>query len=458
MELIEPARRLPVVDEVEVLVLGGGPSGIAAAAAAARQGASTLLVERYGFLGGNGTAAMVTNFCGLYIEAGGEVRRVVTGIADEILERISALDGLIRVQDSPGCPVQSYDTAAYKCAADQVVLGAGARLRLHTFAVGASVEAGRITALIVESKSGRAAIRAQRFVDCSGDADLAAWAGAPYEKGADDGYLAYPTMMFRMGGVESEVAEAEGLPLLRELAHEERARGQASFLRSAPVTRAQAHPGEWRANMTQITRDGQPVDGTNVEHLTDAEVAGREQVVQAARFLRERVPGFERSYIQEIAPQVGIRETRRILGRYVLTAEDVIGARDFPDAIGCNGWPVEKHVLGAVEWCPIGGRGYHQIPYRSLLPRRVSNLLVAGRCLSATQDAQAAVRVSGPCFAMGQAAGTAAALSLRRDVSPADLAVAELQATLRREGAYLGDEPGARSQEPGETGLPTPNS
>ena len=437
-ELIEPARRLPVIDEVDVLVLGGGPSGIAAATAAARHGAATLLVERYGFLGGMGTAAMVTNFCGLFAEVGGAVRRVVTGIADEILAEIAVLDGLNHPQGSGAVTVQAYDTAAYKCAADRIVLGSGARLRLHTLAVGALAGDGRIDALVVEGKSGRAAIRARRFVDCSGDADLAAWAGAPFEKGAADGYLAYPTMMFRMGGVESRIAESDGVPRLRELARQARASGEWGFLRGSPVTRAQAHPGEWRANMTQVTRDGAPIDGTDTDDLTYAEVLGREQVVRAARLLRERVPGFECSFIQEIAPQIGIRETRRIVGRYVLTADDVLGARDFPDAIGCNGWPIEKHVLGGVEWRPIGGRGFHQIPYRSLLPRDVPNLLVAGRCLSATQDAQGSIRVSGPCFAMGQAAGTAAALSLAGGVDPTDVDVAKLQATLRRDGAFLG--------------------
>jgi len=438
-ELLEPARRLLVVDEAEVLVLGGGPSGIAAAVASARQGASTLLVERYGFLGGMGTAAMVTNFCGLFAEVNGEVRRVVRGVADEILERIDALEGLNRPQGNGAMTVQAYDTAAYKCAADQIVLGSGARVRFHTFAVQALVEGGRIVALIVESKSGRGAIPAACFVDCSGDADLAAWSGAPFEKGADDGYLAYPTMMFRIGGVDSKVAGRQGLPRLRQLANEARARGEYRFLRNSPVTREQAHPGEWRANMTQVSRDGRPVDGTNADDLTYAEVAGREQAVQAARFLREHIPGFANSFIQEIAPQIGIRETRRIVGQYVLTVEDVIGAREFPDVIGCNGWPVEKHVLGGVDWRPIGGRGYHQIPYRSLLPRDVSNLLVAGRCLSATQDAQASARVSGPCFAMGQAAGAAAALSVRIGVPPAELGVGKLQATLRSRGAYLGE-------------------
>lgn len=438
--IAEPARDLPVVDEADVLVLGGGPSGISAALAAARMGARTLLVERYGFLGGMGTAAMVTNFCGLFAEVGGVVMQVVHGIGDDILARIRALGGLNQPQSKGATTVISYDNAAYKHAADQLLLEAGVRLRLHTFAVGAVMDRSRIVGLIVESKSGRAALCARTFIDCSGDADLAAWAGAPYEKGDSTGYLAYPTMMFRMGGVDTGVAEREGVPLIRRHAAEARARGESGFMRASPIAAPQAHPGEWRMNMTQVSLAGRSLDGTDVEHMTRGEILGRDQVFQAGRYLREQVPGFQHSYVLEIAPQLGIRETRRILGQYVLTASDVAEARDFPDAIGCSGWPMEKHVLGGVEWTFIGGRGYHQLPYRALVPRGVDNLLVAGRCFSATQDAQASARVSGPCFVMGQAAGTASALSVQRGCDVAAIEADRLQASLRAQNVFLGHE------------------
>jgi flavin-dependent dehydrogenase len=207
----EPARRTPVIREAEVVVLGGGPAGIATAVASARGGARTLLVERYGFLGGMGTAALVTSFCGLYANVHGEQRRVVRGIADELLARLAALDGLNVPQDFAGrIMVQSYDVAAYKCAADDLVLGAGVELLFHALAVGAVIEDGRIGALLVESKSGRGAVRGRVFVDCSGDADLAAWAGAPYAKGNAAGFLQLPTLMFRLGNVDGARAEAEG--------------------------------------------------------------------------------------------------------------------------------------------------------------------------------------------------------------------------------------------------------
>ncbi|MBX5492565.1 MAG: FAD-dependent oxidoreductase [Chloroflexi bacterium] len=441
-EVWEPARRTPVVREAEVVVLGGGPAGIAAAVAAAREGARTLLVERYGFLGGMGTAALVTNFCGLYATVYGESRRVVRGIADELLERLAALDGLNQPQ-TMGVPVavQSYDVAAYKCAADDLVLGAGVDLLFHTLAVGAVLDGQRIDALLIESKSGRAAVRGQVFIDCSGDADLAAWAGAPWAKGNAHGFLQLPTLMFRLAGVDTARALAEGLPTLRERMAAAHARGDYQFPRLYPILRPQAHPGEWRANMTQVSRQGAPIDGTNVEDLTFAEIEGRRQVRLYHRYLRAEVPGFEQAYIQEIATQIGIRETRRIQGLYELTRDDVLGARDFPDAIGVNGWPVEVHLPGTVRFEPIPGRGYHGLPYRCLVPRGVDNLLVAGRCLSATPEAQASARVSGPCFAMGQAAGTAAVLALRRGQRPAEIDVAALQARLRAQGAYLGEEP-----------------
>jgi hypothetical protein len=408
--------------------------------ASARGGARTLLVERYGFLGGMGTAALVTSFCGLYANVHGEQRQVVRGIADELLARLAALDGLNVPQDFAGrITVQSYDVAAYKCAADDLVLGAGVELLFHALAVGAVIEDGRIGALLVESKSGRGAVRGRVFVDCSGDADLAAWAGAPYAKGNAAGFLQLPTLMFRLGNVDGGRAEAEGVPQLRERLAAAQAAGEYTFPRLYPIVRPQGHPGEWRANMTQISRDGAAIDGTSVDDLTYAEIEGRRQVRLYHRFLRAEVPGFEECYVQEIATQVGIRETRRIVGAYVLTREDVLGSREFPDAIGVNGWPLEHHLPGTVRFEYIPGRGYHGLPYRCLVPQGVDNLLVAGRCLSATPDAQASARVSGPCFAMGQAAGTAAAMLVRGGGRPADLDVGALRTALSAQGAYLGE-------------------
>ena len=438
--LEEPARRTPLLDEVEVLVLGGGPAGIAAASGAARAGARTQLVERYGFLGGMGTAAGVTNFCGLYASVHGDIRRVVRGVADELLARIAALGGLSTPHLILGrTRAQAYDMSAYKCAADDLLLAAGAKLLFHAQAVGVAMKnQTEIDALLVETRSGRRALRAQVYIDASGDGDLAAYCGAPWEQSA---HLLYPTLMFKLNNVDPEKAQ-HAIEAIPRLMQEAEASGSHRFARMGAIVRPMKNPREWRANITQIRNaQGLAMDGTDAAQLSAGEIEGRRQVRDYIGFLRERVPGFEASYVSDIAPQVGIRETRRVAGEYRLTGEDVLECRDFADTIGVNGWPLEEHVAGDVRWSwpPIPeSRGFNQLPYRMTLPLRVDNLLVAGRCASMTQAGQSAARVSGGCFVMGQAAGAAAAMALARKVMPRAIDIKALQAQLEREGAYLG--------------------
>lgn len=441
--IIEPARETEVVAETEILVLGGGPSGIAAATAAARTGARTMLLEKYGFLGGMGTAAMVTNFCGLHASINGSVQQVVRGIADDILERLDRLDGLREphpVKATGGghdIAAQAYDTSAYKMAADDLLLSAGVDIRFHSFAVGVAMDGPRIDAVLVETKSGRKAIKAEMFIDCSGDGDLAYWAGAECEKGDATGFMAYPTTMFRVANADDEKIQNEGKPNLTQLIAE--AGDDYDLPRKTGVLGSQPHMGEWRVNLTQISRDGAPIDGSDWNDLGYAETEGRRQSQEYFRFLKDRVPGFENSYLLETAPQIGIRETRRIVGEYVLTKDDVLSCRDFDDSIGCNGWPLEQHLEGNAKWTFLGGRGYHQIPYGTTLPVGVENLLVAGRCASTTPEGQASLRVSGPCFAMGQAVGTAAEMARRGDVMPAEVDRQALKIQLVADGAFIGD-------------------
>jgi hypothetical protein len=304
-----------------------------------------------------------------------------------------------------------------------------------------------IGALLIETRSGRAAVLARSFIDCSGDGDLAAHAGAPFEKGRGaDGIgedMMYPSTMFRVHGVDP-VRAGDAWNHFGRLMDEAEVRGR-KFARKAPIIRPQKNPAEWRANVTQLANaDGSPVDGTNAVQLSAAEVEGRRQIVDFFRFLRESAPGFEAAYLLEIAPQVGIRETRRLIGAYQLTGEDVLQCASFDDSIGVNGWPIEEHAAGTVvfRWPhDPAGRGYNQLPWRMLLPRGVDNLLVAGRCASMTHQGQSAARVSGACFVMGQAAGTAVALAHETRVRVRDIDVGALQARLEAGGAWLGCNP-----------------
>ena len=433
----EPSRDTPVYGDFDVVVVGGGPAGIAAAVSAARRGARTLLVERYGFLGGMGTAGGVTNFAGLYGKRGGVMQPLVRGIADELLSRIDALGGLNAPQDGMQgrIRVRSYDVAAYKCAADGLLLSAEVELLFHAWAAGVVMDAGRIAAVLVETKSGRRAIRAREFVDASGDADIAHFAAVPFTLGDGAGDMLYPSTMFRISHVDAPralaaIGEFKAIDALMD-----KVDGRYDFPRRGAILRPQKNASEWRANVTQLRNEhGRAVDATDARQLSAAEVEGRRQIVEYMRFLRAEVPGFEQADIAEIAAQVGVRETRRVHCEWMLSGEDVLAGARFDDCIGLNAWPVELHVAGRIEWAfpPDADNSFNQLPWRMLVPQTVGNLLVAGRCAGMEHLGQSAARASGACFVMGQAAGTAAALRVAGCFS-----VPGLQRCLHADGADL---------------------
>ena len=308
--------------------------------------------------------------------------RSSTDIADDILARLERMDGLnkphLTIRDQ--ILAQAYDISAFKIAADELLAEANVHVLLHAFATGAVMAADdRIEAVLVETKSGRFAIRGRIFVDGSGDGDLAAWAGVPYEVGDGAGNMLYPSTMFRINGVDPKRA-GRAWELVPKLMEEAEQRGRI-FPRKKPIVRPQRNPIEWRANLTQIKNpSGTAVSGIDARELSYGEVEGRKQCWDTFQFIKETTPGFEQAYIVEIAPQIGIRETRRVLGEYVLTEDDILGCRDFADTIGVQGWPVEAHIKGDVKFvfAPKDSRGFNEIPYRIIVPKKVDNLLVAG--------------------------------------------------------------------------------
>jgi hypothetical protein len=246
--------------------------------------------------------------------------------------------------------------------------------------------------------------------------------------------------MLRLNGIDPETAGDawRTIPMLMEKAV---AAGTHAFPRKGAIVRPQKSGIEWRVNFTQLAReDGSAVNGLEPDQMTRGEIEGRRQAQQAFEFLRT-VPGFEKSYIVDLPPQLGIRETRRVVGGYMLSGDDVLGCASFEDSIGVNGWPMEQHVAGDVvfKFPPIPkSRGFNELPYRMLVPEGVDNLLMAGRCASMTHEGQSAARVSGACFAMGEAVGAAADLALAGNTIPRDIAVEKLQLALKQQGAFIG--------------------
>jgi glycine/D-amino acid oxidase-like deaminating enzyme len=431
-------RELPIFDSADVVVVGAGSAGATAAIAAARAGASTLLVERYGFLGGTSTMVLDT-FYGFYMP-GDDGRRVVGGLPWQIVERLRALGMVIERPSSYGAGTAvTYDPTALKVVWEQAALEAGARLRLHTFCTDVLMEDGRVAGLVVDGKSGLGVIRAKVVVDASGDADVCFRAGAPFEPAGADGPAQSLTTTFRLGNVDEERALAVKRPELERLMRAANISGDYRLPREEGSVHRTPLPGVVATNMTRVAN----VDATDPAALTAAEVEGRRQALEYTRFLRERVPGYERAYLLNFSTQIGIRETRRVYGDYRLTRDDVLAARQFADAVAQCGAPIEDHHGGSdTRWEYVPRGSTYDIPFRCLLPQGAENLLVAGRCLSATHDAHASVRSMGQCMAMGQAAGTAAAVAALSGVAPRALDVGRLQERLRAEGALFG---GARA-------------
>ncbi len=450
-----------------MLVVGGGPAGTVASIAAAREGARVACVERYGFLGGTLTAAMVAPIMGFHA---GE-RQVVRGIPQEIVDRLIALGA------SPGhvpdpidfCyTVTPFDYEGLKRVYLEMAVDAGVDLWLHSVFLDAGAADGRVERVRVWQKDGIKELRAGVYVDASGDADLATAAGAPTQLGREADQRTQPmTLMFRLGGVEWErvmdhVAAHEGEIQHGQGVHE---RIEIEWLRALPIrgfagfgslVAAARARGEWTVPRDRLlvfegVRPGEAVVnttrvlgrlGTVGADLARAEVEGRRQAYQVVDVLRRALPGFASAYLLETPAQIGVRETRRIVGEYALTQEDILSGRKFPDAIACGAYPIDIHDPASDRLIAkrLAPGEYYTIPFRALLPRGTRNMLAAGRCISATHEAFAAFRVSAIVMAIAQAAGTAAAMAAEQRTAPKQLDPAALRKRLRERGAFLGDE------------------
>jgi hypothetical protein len=439
----EPARDAPVVDETDVLVVGGGPAGLSAAVSAARNGAAVTLVERYPYLGGLASGGMVLVLDDM--SNGTEI--TVQGIGMEIIHRMAkwglavyppeadrdpavhateamwhkwarwgTFDFHTHTKPHPICFAAAFDPDGFKRAAYDMVAEAGVKLRLHSWFSSTIVEDGRARGVIVETKEGRQALLAKVVIDTTGDLDVAASAGAKFVGGS---FIL--TTVSRLGGVDVEAAERfqfEEPERFDEVDREAKRiiGGSWDFwwLRT-PL------PGIVWCNCPHMAG----LDGIKVEDLTKAELEGRARMHRLLDFAHENMPGFEKAYVVDFAPQTGVRQTRMLEGDYVVTKEDVVKRRHFWDSVA-------------------RGRDYYT-PYRALLPKGVDQLLVAGRHYSVTPQAQKISREIPPCMAMGEAAGAAAALALSAGVTVRQVDVPTLQKRLRAQGADPGDVPSANA-------------
>jgi hypothetical protein len=454
----EKQRETPVVANPEVLVVGAGPAGICAAIAAARMGAKTMLVERYGIVGGNMTVAMVNPLFTFHDIHG---RQVIKGIAEEIVQRMASRHvsyGHVTDLTFDNASMTPFDPEGSKVILFEMLEDAGVEILLHSLVVGAQTEGGFIRSILIENKSGRQAICSDCVIDCSGDADVAALSGAPYILGRkEDGAMQPATLYFRIGGVD-KVSLRQWMKanrhLLKDNPTDEEIDTQKAIallglnewveaaIRSGeldPETAPRILMYELPDNLFSVnTTRLQEIDGTDANDLTKAEIALRKQALRVHAFLKKHIGGFAGSYIIDTGVQAGIRETRHIQGDYTLTEDDILNGKSFGDGIACGTFAIDIHPPHGREQIFTGsGKVVYEIPYRTLLPQGLNNLLVAGRCISANHAAFGSIRVMATCMGVGQGAGVAAAMLVKNKTTVRGIDTAVLRTELIRQGQYL---------------------
>ncbi|MBT3380469.1 MAG: FAD-dependent oxidoreductase [Lentisphaerae bacterium] len=434
-EKLSFCRSIPVRQHVNVFVAGGGPAGIAAALTAARQGQSVFLAEGHTALGGMGTAGLVP----VFMTFSDGINFLADGIGREVLERLQTAGGT-----GPGSR-QAIRAEVLKRVYDSMLLGAGVDFTLQTQLIGVEAASGSVSAAILAAKSGLFAVTADMYIDGTGDGDLAAWAGAPFDKGDGEGDLMPGTLCSLWSSVDWEKRKATGVNVQETLY-------KAFEAGDVFTTCDPHHPGMWQVgNSVSGGNIGHTfgVDSTDERSLTEALISGRRMMPEFERFYREYIPGFEDLELTATGSLLGVRESRRITGDYVLDVDDFKRRAVFEDEIGRYCYPVDIHPSkpDPTEYAKFEkefreslrykrGESYG-IPYRTLTPKGLSNVLVAGRCVSSDRAIQGSIRVMPGCYITGQAAGMAASLAINAQTDTRGIGTGELQAALAGIGAYL---------------------
>lgn len=430
----------------DVLIAGAGAAGVAAAVTCARQGLSVILLERYGFCGGGAVAGLSGTVCGLYMACEGErpPEQVVHGFGAEFIRLLEARDGITPPVRYGKTYTRVHDPLAWREVADGMLRQAGVQVLLHTVVTDVLMDGGeRVAGVLAYSKQGKIRVEAALTIDASGDADVVAMAGLPFTMG-QDGSVQNPTMIFRLQGVDTGrfLAEYGSDSIMGEavtdMIRAANASGDYVLPRSKIFLFPTPREGELLCNATRIVgRDGRELNPMIAADLVEAEIEGRAQVRQYARFIRAHLAGCERSFVNDTGVQVGIRQSRQAKGVYTLTNEDVVQARKFANGIARSPWPIELHSgdRPRLAWTLDD---YYEIPYECFVPARGESLLIAGRCLSAQHEAMASARVTAQCFSYGHAIGHAASIAVRESNSPRRINGAFLRDVLNRDKAGLG--------------------